>query len=54
MGNAGFSVDGELLLSAGSIAGVAQVGILVLTAITLLLLVGEEFTQATVREYVAS
>jgi NADH-quinone oxidoreductase subunit N len=51
-GNAGFSIDGELLLSAGSIAGVAQVGILVLTAITLLLLVGEEFTKH-VGEYVA-
>ena len=51
-GNAGFSVDGELLLSAGSIAGVAQVGILALTAITLLLLVGEEFTKH-VGEYVA-
>jgi NADH-quinone oxidoreductase subunit N len=51
-GNAGFSVGDELLLSAGSIAGVAQVGILVLTAITLLLLVGEEFTKH-VGEYVA-
>jgi NADH-quinone oxidoreductase subunit N len=51
-GNSGFSVDGQLLLSAGSIAGVAQVGILVLTAITLLLLVGEEFTRH-VGEYVA-
>jgi NADH-quinone oxidoreductase subunit N len=51
-GNAGFSVDGELLLSAGRIAGVAQVGILVLSAITLLLLVGEEFTKH-VGEYVA-
>jgi NADH-quinone oxidoreductase subunit N len=51
-GNSGFSVDGELLLSAGSIAGVAQVGILVLTAITLLLLVGDEFTKH-VGEYVA-
>ena len=51
-GNAGFSIDGEVLLSAGSIAGVAQVGILVLTAITLLLLVGEDFTKH-VGEYVA-
>jgi NADH-quinone oxidoreductase subunit N len=51
-GNAGFSINGEVLLSAGSIAGVAQVGILVLTAITLLLLVGEEFTKH-VGEYVA-
>ncbi|MGP8250636.1 MAG: NADH-quinone oxidoreductase subunit N [Terracidiphilus sp.] len=51
-GNAGFMVGDELLLSAGSIAGVAQVGILVLTAITLLLLVGEEFTNH-VGEYVA-
>ena len=51
-GNAGFSVDGELLLSAGRIAGVAQVGILVLTALTLLLLVEEKFTKH-VGEYVA-
>jgi NADH-quinone oxidoreductase subunit N len=51
-GNAGFSVDGQLLLAAGRIAEVAQIGILLLTAITLLLLVGEEFTKH-VGEYVA-
>jgi len=51
-GNAGFSINGEVLLSAGGIAGVAQIGILVLTAVTLLLLVGEEFTKH-VGEYVA-
>jgi NADH-quinone oxidoreductase subunit N len=51
-GNAGFSVDDQQLLSAGGITSAAQIGILVLTAITLLLLVEEQFTKH-VGEYVA-
>jgi NADH-quinone oxidoreductase subunit N len=41
----GFSVGSDLLLAAGSSAGVAEVSILVLTAITLLLLVDSAFTR---------
>lgn len=44
-GTAGLSFGDSLLLAAGGSAGVAQVGILVLTAITLLLLIGSEFTR---------
>jgi NADH-quinone oxidoreductase subunit N len=51
-GNAGFSVNDGLLLAAGGIASAAQIGILVLTAITLLLLVEENFTKH-VGEYVS-
>jgi NADH-quinone oxidoreductase subunit N len=51
-GNAGFSVNDGLLLAAGGIASAAQIGILVLTAITLLLLVEEQFT-IHVGEYVS-
>jgi NADH-quinone oxidoreductase subunit N len=51
-GNTGFVVDGETLLAAGGITQAAQIGILVLTAITLLLLVDEQFTKH-VGEYVA-
>jgi NADH-quinone oxidoreductase subunit N len=41
----GFSVDNNLLLAAGGSAGVAEVAILVLTAITLLLFVDTGFTR---------
>jgi NADH-quinone oxidoreductase subunit N len=51
-GSAGLSVGGEVLLSAGGSAGIAQVGILVLTALTLLLLIDSAFT-GHVGEYVA-
>jgi NADH-quinone oxidoreductase subunit N len=51
-GDAGFVVNGETLLAAGGITQAAQIGILVLTAITLLLLVEEQFTKH-VGEYVA-
>lgn len=44
-GWAGFSAGGDLLLAAGGSAGVAEVSILVLTAITLLLLVDSSFTR---------
>jgi NADH-quinone oxidoreductase subunit N len=44
--------SGELLLAAGGFAAVAQIGILVLTALTLLLLVDSTFTR-NVGEYVA-
>jgi NADH-quinone oxidoreductase subunit N len=44
-GWAGFSADSDLLLAAGGSAGVAEVSILVLTAITLLLLVDSAFTR---------
>ncbi len=47
-----FSTGGDLLLTAGGSAGVAQVAILVLTAITLLLLIDAEFTRNP-GEYVA-
>ncbi|MGC9222393.1 MAG: NADH-quinone oxidoreductase subunit N [Terracidiphilus sp.] len=48
----GFSVGRDLLLAAGGTAAVAQVAILVLTALTLLLLVDSEFTRHP-GEYVA-
>jgi NADH-quinone oxidoreductase subunit N len=41
----GLSAGSDVLLAAGGAAGVAQVGILVLTAITLLLLIDSEFTR---------
>src|ERR1700678_946296 len=44
-GWAGFSNGSDLLLAAGGSAGVAEVAILVLTAITLLLLVDSAFTR---------
>jgi NADH-quinone oxidoreductase subunit N len=47
-----FSAGQEVLLSAGGSAGVAQAGILVLTALTLLLLVDSDFTR-NAGEYVA-
>jgi NADH-quinone oxidoreductase subunit N len=51
-GSTGLTVDGEILLSAGGAAGVAQAGILVLTALTLLLLIDSVFTRH-VSEYVS-
>jgi NADH-quinone oxidoreductase subunit N len=51
-GWAGFSAGSDLLLAAGGSAGVAQVAILVLTALTLLLLVDSSFTRNP-GEYVA-
>ncbi|MGH7225467.1 MAG: proton-conducting transporter membrane subunit, partial [Gemmataceae bacterium] len=51
-GAAGFSTGGDLLLAGGGSAGVAQCGILVLTAITLLLFVDSVFTRHA-GEYVA-
>jgi len=47
-----YSADGKLLLLAGGWASVAQIAILVLTALTLLLLVDSEFTRNP-GEYVA-
>ena len=47
-----YSQGNDLLLAAGGAAGVAQVGILVLTAFTLLLLIGSGFTR-NAGEYVA-
>jgi NADH-quinone oxidoreductase subunit N len=47
-----FQPSGELLLATGGIAAVAQAGILVLTALTLLLVLGEDFTR-NAGEYVA-
>jgi NADH-quinone oxidoreductase subunit N len=47
-----YSYGSDLLLAAGGSASVAQVGILILTALTLLLLAGSEFTR-NVGEYVA-
>jgi NADH-quinone oxidoreductase subunit N len=47
-----FKDTGEFLLTTGGYAAVAQAGILVLTALTLLLLVGEVFTHH-IGEYVA-
>src|ERR1700744_693635 len=44
-GTSGFSAGKEVLLAAGGSAAVAQVAILVLTAITLLLLIDSEFTR---------
>jgi NADH-quinone oxidoreductase subunit N len=51
-GAAGLRVGGEILLSAGGSTGVAQAGILVLTALTLLLLIDSVFTRHA-GEYVA-
>jgi NADH-quinone oxidoreductase subunit N len=51
-GSAGLSAGNELLLSAGGAASVAQAGILVLTALTLLLLIDSVFTRH-VGEFVA-
>jgi NADH-quinone oxidoreductase subunit N len=51
-GSAGLSFGNELLLAAGGSAAVAQVGILILTALTLLLLIDSDFTRH-VGEYVA-
>ena len=51
-GWAGFSAGSDLLLAAGGSAGVAQVAILVLTALTLLLLVDSAFTR-NAGEYVS-
>ncbi len=48
----GFYVDDELVLAIGGAVGIAQAGILVLTAVTLLLLIGADFTRH-VGEYVA-
>jgi len=42
---AGFSAGNDVLLAAGGSAGVAQVAILVLTALTLLLLIDSTFTR---------
>jgi NADH-quinone oxidoreductase subunit N len=43
-GAGGLSFGGEVLLAGGGSAGVAQCGILVLTALALLLLIGSDFT----------
>jgi NADH-quinone oxidoreductase subunit N len=51
-GTAGLHFGNSVLLAGGGSAGVAQVGILVLTAITLLLLIGSEFTRHAA-EYVS-
>jgi NADH-quinone oxidoreductase subunit N len=51
-GTGGFSGSDGLLLAAGGTAGVAQTGILILTAPTLLLLVDSDFTR-NAGEYVA-
>jgi NADH-quinone oxidoreductase subunit N len=51
-GWAGFSAGSDLLLAAGGSAGVAQVAILVLTALTLLLLIDSSFTR-NAGEYVS-
>ena len=51
-GGQGLSAGSDLLLAVGGSAGVAQVGILVLTAITLLLLIDSDFTKHA-GEYVA-
>jgi NADH-quinone oxidoreductase subunit N len=48
----GLSYDGNLLLAQGGYIGVAQAGVLILTALTLLLVIGAEFTKH-VGEYVA-
>ncbi len=48
----GYSFDGALLLAQGSYIGAAQSGILILTALTLLLLIGSDFTKH-VGEFVA-
>jgi NADH-quinone oxidoreductase subunit N len=49
---AGFSFDGNLLLAQGGYVAAAQSGILVLTALTLLLFIDSDFTR-NVGEYVA-
>ncbi|HEY1253210.1 MAG TPA: NADH-quinone oxidoreductase subunit N, partial [Terracidiphilus sp.] len=41
----GYSFEGALLLAQGSYIGAAQSGILILTALTLLLLIGSDFTK---------
>jgi NADH-quinone oxidoreductase subunit N len=51
-GPSGFSAGNDLLLAVGGAAGIAQVGILALTAITLALLIDSDFTQHA-GEYVA-
>jgi NADH-quinone oxidoreductase subunit N len=51
-GFSGLSADQDLLLAAGGAAGVAQAGILALTAMTLILLIGSDFTEHA-GEYVA-
>ncbi len=51
-GAPGLNVGAELLLATDGATGVAQAGILVLTAITLLLLIGSDFTKHA-GEYVA-
>ncbi len=51
-GTSGLRFGDELLLSAGGITAVAQIGVLVLTALTLLLLIDAGFTRH-VGEYVA-
>jgi NADH-quinone oxidoreductase subunit N len=51
-GSAPFSYDGTILLAAGTYIAVAQTGILILTALTLLLLIDSAFTRH-VGEYVA-
>ena len=51
-GNAAFTYGDSILLAAGSYIAVAQTGILVLTALTLLLLIGSVFTR-NAGEYVA-
>ena len=43
--SAGFSVDGLLVLANGGVSSVAQMGVLVLTAATLLLLIDSSFTK---------
>ncbi|MGA2249311.1 NADH-quinone oxidoreductase subunit N [Terracidiphilus sp.] len=43
--SAGFSVDGLLVLANGGVTAVAQMGVLVLTAVTLLLLIDSSFTK---------
>jgi NADH-quinone oxidoreductase subunit N len=48
----GYSFDGALVLAQGGTALVAQAGILVLTALTLLILAGEDFTRH-IGEFVA-
>ena len=47
-----YALGGDLILTAGGATGVAQAGILVLTALTLLLFIGAGFTR-NVGEYVA-
>ena len=51
-GGLGVPGSGEMLLAAGGSSAVAQIGILVLTALTLLLLIDSDFTRH-VGEFVA-